>query len=619
MLLFTAAKAQTNHKTSDSNHKTSFEERIHELGLDEIINDFSDIPMVIVDEPECAYINITGTDKMPAVKGQPVNVCMEVYLGHGNYFRKKAIIDVQGNTSTYFEKKNFKADFCDDEWIGEDTPDIAIGDWVKQDSYHFKAYYIDWLRGVGVCGYRLYDQMALSIGRPWTRVEKNISKPKENARCYPDGFPCVVYLNGDFYGIFAWQLKKHRDNMNQTKTVAEHIHLDGELSDNSFWHTDSIQWEKFEVRNPKNLYTMDGRVYDGDNPSELMDETSVYYTSADDDAKTKLNKEHTAKVKKYILNLASLYSQMEKMDSEEAGTDTLRAFFEKHFDIKSLVDYACLHYAINNYDGFTKNWQWFTYDGNKWFVTPYDLDCVMGNYHTGTVTIPASQNSIGELYSTFRQYGPFYWMNKLYKNDIRERYCELRDLGIYSVKNINALLEDWYWRVGNDNYTYEWIKWPDSKCISEVIANEGWKQVENVYYWEADVYDKEKTYNPGDRCQFESYVWEATEIVCGVKPYIKIGYTDSLERYKNWIKLRIRLLDEYFKYAPEKNCDVNGDGTVDVADIASVIDAMASTTTPGASVSGKADVNGDGTVDVADIAAIIDEMAADARGIKQED
>ena len=33
------------------------------------------------------------------------------------------------------------------------------------------------------------------------------------ARCYPDGFPCVVYLNGAFYGIFSWQLKKHRDNM----------------------------------------------------------------------------------------------------------------------------------------------------------------------------------------------------------------------------------------------------------------------------------------------------------------------------------------------------------------------------------------------------------------------
>ena len=55
--------------------------------------------------------------------------------------------------------------------------------------------------------------------------------------------------------------------------------------------------------------------------------------------------------------------------------------------------------------------------------------------------------------------------------------------------------------------------------------------------------------------------------------------------------------------------DVNGDGTVDVADIAAIIDVMAGATVPEASASGTADVNGDGTVDVADIAAVIDIMA----------
>ena len=52
--------------------------------------------------------------------------------------------------------------------------------------------------------------------------------------------------------------------------------------------------------------------------------------------------------------------------------------------------------------------------------------------------------------------------------------------------------------------------------------------------------------------------------------------------------------------------DVNGDGIVDVADIASVIDCMSGN---GRVSKERADVNGDGTVDVADIAAIIDIMA----------
>ncbi len=54
--------------------------------------------------------------------------------------------------------------------------------------------------------------------------------------------------------------------------------------------------------------------------------------------------------------------------------------------------------------------------------------------------------------------------------------------------------------------------------------------------------------------------------------------------------------------------DANGDGTVDVADIATVISVMASDGTLG-SVPHYADVNGDGTVDVADIASIISIMA----------
>ena len=55
-----------------------------------------------------------------------------------------------------------------------------------------------------------------------------------------------------------------------------------------------------------------------------------------------------------------------------------------------------------------------------------------------------------------------------------------------------------------------------------------------------------------------------------------------------------------------KKGDVNGDGTVDVADIASIISFMAGN--PDIAKE-NADVNGDGTVDVADIANVISIMA----------
>ena len=64
-------------------------------------------------------------------------------------------------------------------------------------------------------------------------------------------------------------------------------------------------------------------------------------------------------------------------------------------------------------------------------------------------------------------------------------------------------------------------------------------------------------------------------------------------------------------FTKRMSCDVNGDGTVDVADIATVIDVMAGK--GDAALKKAADVNGDGTVDVADIATIISEMAASTR------
>jgi cephalosporin-C deacetylase len=74
--------------------------------------------------------------------------------------------------------------------------------------------------------------------------------------------------------------------------------------------------------------------------------------------------------------------------------------------------------------------------------------------------------------------------------------------------------------------------------------------------------------------------------------------------YMNFFYERIMTPDD-----DEVEGDVNGDGVIDVADIASVIDVMAGATVPDGSSSETADVNGDGVVDVADIAAIIDIMA----------
>ena len=76
---------------------------------------------------------------------------------------------------------------------------------------------------------------------------------------------------------------------------------------------------------------------------------------------------------------------------------------------------------------------------------------------------------------------------------------------------------------------------------------------------------------------------------------------------KNILAVFVLLMVGVTAFANSKAGDVNGDGSVDVADISTIIDVMAGGSVDVSSAS--ADVNGDGKVDVADIASVISIMA----------
>ncbi len=514
---------------------TAFHRTIEQLGLQNRSADWSDKADIRLPEPRCAYVNITGIGDMPADKGQPRNAWMEVYDGRGNYFRKRVILDAQGNSSLYlFPKKNFKASFCDDEWKGDSVPDIRIGSWVRQDAFNFKAYYNDYLRGVGTVAYKLYDLIATDRGPMWTRALDGIEDPNSGARCYPDGFPCHVYLNGRFYGLFAWELKKHRRNMNQKKSTPLHIHLDGVLDDATLWNGQT-DWTAFEVRNPKGLLTAEGTDYDGDSPTRLAD----------------------GETKKAIKTLGSVCGRLRGMEVAGADSATIRHAFEQAFDLGSLIDYACFHYITANFDGWSKNWQWFTYDGVKWFVAPYDLDCTFGNFYTGDFLLGPERTGFNGLMSLSNS-GPYYFIMHYYLADVFERYRDLRQRGVITPDVVCGLMADWYERMGEDGYAQEWKRWPESKCISEDVVSEGWKAVDDWSgYSQLPTYADTVAYAAGDRCIYSFRIWEATGNITGVVPVVQQGYHDSLNRLMNWVDERFWLLDDYIGYKPTPVVDMS--------------------------------------------------------------
>lgn len=535
-----------------SDNITDFQLKIQELRYNtSILCDWSDSSEIKLPEPYLAYVNIIDEQgSMPSTRDEIHHAYIELYDGNGNYLKKRVITNAQGSTSLGFEKKNFSADFCNDEWIGDDTPNIKFGNWVGQESFHFKAYWIDYFRGLGAVCYKLFDQMTNSRGEYiWQRVGHDGEHNK--ARCYPDGFPCAVYLNGKFEGVFSWQLKKHRKNMNMQKDEAGQIHLDG-LIDNTTLLIKTINWASFSVRNPKNLYTMTGEKYDINDPKELMDETSPYYSLSTDSEKVKAQKQRTAQVKQSIIDLSYYYSEIDKLKKKKASDEVIREKLREQIDVEGFIDYYLLSLVTSNYDGFRKNWQWFTYDGTKWCISPYDLDCTFGLLSKGTAILPADTTYFGYNHTIggIARRGNMSYVMTYFMDEIKERYAQLRDEGIFTTGNIMSLINNWRNRVSEVNYENEWKRWPLCNCINETVCNANW---EPYYDWSAyshyPAWDETKVYEAGDMVTKSYRIWRATgTTTAGVKPYVLAGYRDSLQRVNNWLDERIALEDSYLGY-----------------------------------------------------------------------
>ena len=459
--------------------------------------DYSDMELIQIDEPAFAWVNVTGLSALPRTKSDVREVWVEVHDGQGHYFKKRALIKGQGGWSLKFPKRNFACQFCDSDWTAATTPDIRIGKWVKQDAFHFKAFYTDFCRGIGEIGYKLFERIVADRPPYWVRGGYYVESKR--ARCFPDGFPCAVYLNGEFYGLYAWQLKKSRKNMNMEKTDELHIHLDGNLNNSNLFRG-SVAWNSFDVQHPK----------------------APYYTEKTEEA---------------IRRLSRYHEELKSLEASGADSATLKTAFEERFDIASLLDYNVFYNFICNGDGSLKNWQWFTYDGRKWMVVPYDLDQIFGLNLYGVVRPAAWEHDpLTE--------GPFYWIDRYYQRELRQRYATLRQNGTLTPATILPIIEDWYNRVGDMHYEQEADKWPDSPCYGEAICNMGWRPFNDwSQYKTAPAYNATAEYGPGNICKLEGRLWEATQSTRGTRPYIRNSQVDSLQRLERWVTERIIYLD----------------------------------------------------------------------------
>lgn len=589
------------------NSVNNIQEALKANGLDvKTPIDWSDSSFIQIPEPRFAIINITNIDSMPTTKQDNKHAYLEFWDMQGNYFKKKVIANAQGSSSMSYPKKNVSIDICEDEWIGDDTPKVRIGNWVPQDSFHLKAFYTDFFRGVSPVSYRLYEQMVNTRGnmynRPWKKalidisnidnVTKTLGNPyvgdfslltDTGARCVPDGFPIALYLNGAFYGVFSWQLKKHRDNYHMDKATAEHIHLDGKLDAKTIFNgRNNIDWTWFEIRNPKNLYAIGGNKYDADIAQEEIagDEEIAAWIAAGQlpdgtaiTSKIKKNLQLTAKVKNYIMEYADAIPTIKAArevyntsGKTEEDLQTFKNVYEKYFDKDNIIDYEIFSDVTDNLDGFSKNWQMTTYNGIKWWILPYDCDCTYGAYWTGDCTAPPLTKHLNDNTNM-----PIGLLNRFYTDELESRYKALADKKVISAENIISNLLEWMMRIGTSFYEEEYKKWKDSPCISDsIVRSTYWKpKVNDKGVYETDTqetFDATKAYNEGDIVSFgimQSMGYFKFECVAPTvaqevnRPHTISDYSpikgfrhcDNIYRIQKWIIQNISNMDKLYNYS----------------------------------------------------------------------
>lgn len=544
-------KLHVNSLFLSSQGLSDFEQKLKESGFISGQGDWSEKSNLQIAEPRCAIINITSSDDKKAEwavsKSDNKKYWMQFFDMNGNYFKKRIIFNAQGNSSMAFEKKNGAIDICNDEWIGDDTFSLKIGNWVAQDSFHLKSYYFDFFKGAGVVSYKIVDEVdqtrPFCTNKPWKKAyikdayrdNNSIGSPNttdslkelslqidNGARCVPDGFPCIVYLNGDFYGVYAFCLKKHRDNYHMDKSVASNIHLDGDLNESTLFGG-SISWGSFEIRNPKNLVyktpiksfipndkdsLSDAFLYDADKAqAEIAGDVNI---QAYDSSKQYSLGDYVTYNKKVFMAIASSQgvsptaSKKAKDVFKDAAsngnwiditfTNTVKSSiqrlsnsmsditsasvqsekFEEYFDKENLIDYELVQCALHDIDSQGFNWQIITYDGNKWYFCNYDKERVFGQ--TGSLNMLSSVPTEGMFIIGSGKGTPNEWVINNCSSELKERWKQLVRLGIFTEEHIISLYNDWISRIGAENYKLEYKKWINSPCNRDSMVNiSDWK------------------------------------------------------------------------------------------------------------------------------------------------
>lgn len=310
-------------------------------------------------------------------------------------FESYTKIKIQGSSSLAYEKKNYTINLFEDEaYNNKMNVDVGFGSASK---YCLKANWIDQTHARNIVTARI----ASSIQRKY-----NLFMDTPNNGVI-DGFPIEVYLNGEFLGLYTWNIPKDAWMFNMDEDNENHIVLA-----NEGWKAGS-----------------------------MFSSLATY-----NDWSVEVGSENQATLKKFNRMVGFVKNSTDEIFRNE---------FSNYLDLTSAIHYYIILEFAELPDNSGKNMLMSTYDGSVWYPTLYDLDTSWGTNYTGSglydytlMDVASNSNLWGRLKKNFSE-------------EIKTRYFELRE-DILTKENILKEFETFENSIPQEVFEREKEKWGEN-------------------------------------------------------------------------------------------------------------------------------------------------------------
>ena len=299
-------------------------------------------------------------------------------------------IKCQGSTSLGYAKKNFTIKtFTDSECTQKAK--FRFRNWKAKNKFCYKANWIDFTHARNIVCARLWGEMLESRSNYESLPTELKTAPNHGAI---DGFFVKMYVNGVYYGRYTLNIPKDAWMANLDETNANHAMV---MSETCF----------------------DSGIFRSTVLLEGSDWTDELHDTVPENIKTRWNE-----VIRFI---------------NEASDEEFYNNIDNYIDIQSVIDYDVFCVVLCGIDSFGKNQMFLTYDGQKWYMSVYDLDSMLGLQWNGSELLPANYPR-----GAFTDLNRNLLMNrveKLFGKEIAARYREVSQREL-SVEHICSSFEE---------------------------------------------------------------------------------------------------------------------------------------------------------------------------------